>query len=99
MHYIGKFSIFSVFLYFHENWKFSSKEGKRYGILIENLMFSVFFISFMIFMKICNFAMNISARDRILLENLIFHENWKFSVNITERDRFLLENLIFLLFS
>ena len=57
---------------------------------LENLIFSVFFISFMIFMKIYNFSTNISARDEILLENLIIGS---FSVNITERDRIPLENI------
>ena len=79
----------------HENCNFSMDMTEREYITLENL---IFFIIFMVFMKICNFSINITERDRILLENLIFHENWKFSVNITERDRILLKNLIFLLF-
>ena len=59
MHYIGKFSIFSVFLYFHENWKFSMNISARDRILLEN-------------MKIGDFSVNITERDRNLLENLIF---------------------------
>ena len=39
-------------------------------------MFSVFFISFMIFMKICNFSNKDTKRDRILLENLIILTNF-----------------------
>ena len=52
MHYIGKFSIFSVFLYFHENWKFSMNISTRDRILLEN-------------MKIGNFSVNITERDGI----------------------------------
>ena len=63
MHYIGKFSIFSVFLYFHENWKFSMNISARDRILLEN-------------MKIGNFSVNITERDGILLENLIFCTNF-----------------------
>ena len=63
MHYIEKFSIFSVFLYFHENWKFSMNISARDRILLEN-------------MKIGNFSVNITERDGILLENLIFCTNF-----------------------
>ena len=61
MHYIGKFSIFSVFFYFHENWKFSVNITERDRIPLEN------YIS----MKISNFPINVTEQDRNLLENLI----------------------------
>ena len=63
MHYIGKFSIFSVFPYFHENWKFSMNISTQDRILLEN-------------MKIGNFSVNITERNGILLENLIFSTNF-----------------------
>ena len=66
MHYIGKFSIFSVFLYFHENWKFSMNISEQDRILLEN------YIS----MKISNFPINVTEQDRNLLENLIFCTNF-----------------------
>ena len=61
MHSIGKFDVFSVFHYFHENCNFSNKDTKRDRILLEN------YIS----MKISNFPINVTERDRNLLENLI----------------------------
>ena len=51
---------------------------------------------FMIFLENCNFLINISAQDEILLENM---KIGNFSVNIIERDRILLENLIISSFS
>ena len=49
-------------------------------------MFSVFFFSFMIFMKICLFGV-------FLLKLVNFHEIYNFSIDITERDGILLENI------
>ena len=42
MHYIEKFSIFSVFLYFHENCNFSNKDTEQDRNLLENLIISSF---------------------------------------------------------
>ena len=43
----------------------------------------------------CNFSVNSTERDRILLENYISMKICNFPINVTERDRILLENLIF----
>ena len=60
MHSTGKCSIFSVFLYFHENWKFAVNITERDGFPLENLLFH----------ENWKFSVNITEWDRILLENM-----------------------------
>ena len=63
MHDIEKFNIFSVFLYFHENWKFSMNISAWDRILLEN-------------MKIGNFSVNMTERYAVWLKNLSFSTNF-----------------------